>query len=123
MHLGIFAGKLEYRKAVTDRYSIEIGLGYKFLVWDMDGARNFFKRKGALNGVLRKSSESVCSSPNLWKPEAEHTLVCEHWKFTSSVKCERLPPITKNGPLNLNQSGTADASVSRGLFCVLIRGR
>lgn len=52
MHLGIFAGKLEYRKAVTDRYSIEIGLGDRFLTWDTGGAPNFFKRKGAPSGVF-----------------------------------------------------------------------
>lgn len=52
MHLGIFAGKLEYRKAVTDRYSIEIGLGDRFLEWDTDGAPNFFKGRGTLNGVF-----------------------------------------------------------------------
>lgn len=66
MHLGIFAGKLEYRKAVTDRYSIEIGLGDRFLMWDTGGAPNFFKRKGALNGVFtrieRKRLKSVSFS-------------------------------------------------------------
>lgn len=45
MHLGIFAGKLEYRKAVTDRYSIEIGLGDRFLMWNMGGVFTRIERK------------------------------------------------------------------------------
>ncbi|CAM4112856.1 hypothetical protein LIBO111022_05530 [Listeria booriae] len=43
--------------------------------------------------ALHKSSESVCIPPFRWKPEAEHTCVCENRKSAEMVECERLPPI------------------------------
>lgn len=104
MHLGIFAGKLEYRKAVTDRYSIEIGLGDRFLMWDMDGAPNFFKRKGALNGVFTRIERKRLKSVSFSK--AGSGAYVKNRKFGKLAECERLSPITRSGLLNLNQSGT-----------------
>ncbi|WP_221772177.1 hypothetical protein, partial [Listeria booriae] len=40
-----------------------------------------------------KSSESVCIQGVWWKPEAEHTGVCENRKSAKLPECERLSPI------------------------------
>ncbi|MBC1528949.1 hypothetical protein HB825_07725 [Listeria booriae] len=45
------------------------------------------------NFALHKSSESVCIQEVWWKPEAEHTGVCENRKSAKLPECERLSPI------------------------------
>ncbi|MBC2104867.1 hypothetical protein [Listeria booriae] len=45
------------------------------------------------NFALHKSSESVCIQGIWWKPEAEHTGVCENRKSAKLPECERFSPI------------------------------